>query len=175
MQSHVPGLEKITPVYAVIVLMIYSWTTLWYFWKMPGWLYFMTVWELITAFSFAILVNLLESLLVLAAILMAALVLPQKWFRQAFVARGSALAAMGLGWLMVIANGFQIKDEIPWDLVRWTPAMVAAMVVLAILAGIVPTVRKLIESLANRLTVFLFISLPLSLLALLIAAIALLL
>ena len=161
-----PGWSQILPVYSVIVLMLYTWTILWFFWKIPSWLLFMNVGELLSAFSFAMLTDLLESLAALILVLLPALILPTKWFSEAFTARGSVLAAASLGWLMIVAQQFQIKADYPSALIQWSPLVLAAIFVLSVLAGMHPGLRKLIASLADRLTVFLFVSLPLSLLAL---------
>ncbi len=161
-----PGWNQILPVYAVIVLILYTWTILWFFWKIPSWLLFMNVGELLSAFSFAMLTDLLESLAVLILVLLPALILPTKWFSEAFTVRGSVLAAGSLGWLGIVAQQFQIKADYPSALIQWSPLALAAIFVLSVLAGMHSGLRKLIASLADRLTVFLFVSLPLSLLAL---------
>ena len=161
-----PGWNQILPVYAVIVLILYTWTILWFFWKIPSWLLFMNLGELLSAFSFAMLTNLLESLVALILVLLPALLLPTRWFSDAFTARGTILAAASLGWLMLVAQQFQIKADYPSALIQWSPLVLAAIFILSVLAGMHPGVRKLIASLADRLTVFLFVSVPLSLLAL---------
>jgi hypothetical protein len=164
--SRIPTWDKIAPVYAVIVLMVYTWTILWYFWKIPSWLLFMTVWELLSAFSFALATNLLESLTVLFLILLLCIILPKKWFYDVFVSRGATLALSGLWYMTVLAKQFEIKKDYPTVLLAWTPAILAAIVLLVVIVGLIPLARKIIEALAERLTVFLFISIPLSILAL---------
>ena len=164
--GRLPGWAGIPPVYAVIVLILYTWTIMWFFWKIPSWLLFMNLGELLSAFSFAMLTNLLESLVVLILVLLPALVLPAGWFREAFTARGSVLAAASLGWMMFVADKFQIKADYPSALINGSPLVLAVIFALSVLVGMHPTLRKLIESVADRLTVFLFVSLPLSLLAL---------
>ncbi len=162
-----PGWGQIAAVYSVIVLMLYTWTILWFFWKIPSWLLFMNVWELLSAFSFAVVTNLLESLVVILALLVPAVILPGRWFKDVFISRATVLAAAGLGWLMVVADQFQFKVDYPSAFIDWTPAVLAAIVVLAFVIGAFPALRKPIEALAENLTVFLFIAIPLSVLALL--------
>jgi hypothetical protein len=160
--SRIPRWEKIASVYAVIVLMIYGWTILWFFWKLPSWLYFLTVWEILSALSFSLATNFLESLLVLSALLLACIILPRKWFYDVFVARGCALAISGLGYMMLLANQFQLKMDYPGVWLAWTPAVLAIIVLISVIVSSVPFMRKELEAMAERLTVFLFISLPLS-------------
>jgi hypothetical protein len=83
-----------------------------------------------------------------------------------FVSRGATLALSGLWYMTVLAKQFEIKKDYPTVLLAWTPAILAAIVLLVVIVGLIPLARKIIEALAERLTVFLFISIPLSILAL---------
>jgi hypothetical protein len=166
-----PGWGQIAPVYAVIVLILYTWTILWFFWKIPSWLLFMNIQELLSAFAYALATNLLESLAVLSALILASMILPGRWFKDLFVARGAMLAAAGLGWMIFVANQFKIKADYPGWLIDLSPLVLVGIILLVVAAGAIPSVRRTIEALAVRLTVFLFLSIPLSVLALFIVGI----
>ena len=169
--ERLPGWQKIAPVYAVIVLIVYGWSLLWYLWTFPSWLKFLTVSEILLTFSFVLATNLLESLLVLAPIVAISLLMPKRWFRDVFVARGAALAIAGLGSMMLLALQFRDIDDYPADLSTWLPAAVAVMLIVAVVAGRLPFLRKGLEAFAERATVLLLISIPLSVLALITSAV----
>jgi len=142
--------------------MIYGWTIIRFFWKMPSWLLFMSVWDLLSALSFTLSANLIESLLVLAGVLLLSLVLPGKWFRISFIASGSLTSALSLGYLMLVADHYHSKTELPSEIFAWAPAVVLIIILLLILFTRISLLKELVEELADRATIFLYLSIPLS-------------
>jgi hypothetical protein len=104
----------------------------------------------------------------LCAPLVMSMALPKQWFHDLFVARGAALAISGLAYMMYLANQFKTKDDYPsLTLKAWTLALALGVILLIVyLAGRLSLFRKLIELLADRAIIFLYISLPLSLISL---------
>jgi hypothetical protein len=164
-RQRIPSRAQLAAVLAVIVLILYTWTILWFFWKLPSWLYYLNAGEILNVLSYSLAVNLVESLVVLAVPVLLAVLLPKKWFSDVFVARGAALAMAGLGVLIYVAYHFPMKDVFPVSLL--TPLFIAPalalIVLLVFLAGRVLLLRRGIEFLADRGTIFLYILIPLSL------------
>jgi hypothetical protein len=148
--------------------MVYTWTSVWFFWKLPSWLFFLNTGEIATAFAYAQATNLVESLAVLCAPLALSVTLPKDWFYDRFVARGATLALSGLGYMMYIAFQFKTNADYPsLTLKAWSLALALVIILLIVyLAGKLSLFRKVIEFLADRAIIFLYISLPLSLLSL---------
>ncbi|MGH9786042.1 MAG: hypothetical protein ACRD88_17875, partial [Terriglobia bacterium] len=155
--KRLPSRAELAPVYAVIVMMVYSWTILWFYYNLPGWLGFLNFGEVIGIFAYSMTTNFLESLAVLAGIVLCAVILPRRWFSDAFVARGAALAMLVLGLMMYIAKQFETKEYYPAELIRWSPALLAVAFVLVFLLGRVMFLRKAIEFFADRAIIFLYI------------------
>jgi hypothetical protein len=155
-------LDQIGPVYAVIVAMIYPWSLLRFFWRVPSWLYFSSLNEMAVIYAYTAVVNLVESLFVLLGILALSLVLPKRWFRERFVSKGGMLASLGLGYLMYFNKQLDPELPFPYDLAVWTPATLLGILVLVFLLDRVTVLARLVEGLADRLVVFLYISLPVS-------------
>lgn len=166
--KRLPPLEQIAAVYAVSVLAIYSWMILWFFWKFPSWLYYLSLWEIVKVFCYAIVTNLFESLAVLALPVFLAVVLPRQWFSVGFVARSVALVLIGLGYMLYLAEQFQGKEDYPSAALQLAPLVLLAILLAVFLVGKIALVNKLIAGFADRATVFLYISLPLSLACLLV-------
>jgi hypothetical protein len=166
--KRIPAWGQVAPVYAVIVLMVYTWTSLWFFWKLPSWLFFLNSGEIVIAFAYALATNLVESLAVLCAPLILSMTLPKEWFYDRFVARGAALAISGLGYMMYIAFQFKTNADYPsLTLKAWSLALAVGIILLIVyMAGRLSFFRKLFEFLADRAIIFLYISLPLSLISL---------
>jgi hypothetical protein len=169
--NRIPKQKEILPVYAVIVLLVYGWTILKFSYYVPGWLYFLNLGEILMVYAYSATVNLLESLLVLLGIVAIGTVLPKKWFADAFVARGAALSALVLGLMMYVANQFNYKEYYPSEMIRWFPVIVIVMGVFVYFLGRIKFVCNLIEAFADRAIIFLYISIPVSLLSLIVVVI----
>jgi hypothetical protein len=116
-----PHLEEIAAVYGVVVLITYGWTMMWFFWKLPSWLNYLSIWEILKALCISISTNLLESLVILAIPVLLAVALPQNWFRKEFVARSVVMVVAGLGYMMYLASLFQGKEDYPSDALQLAP------------------------------------------------------
>jgi len=166
--KRLPGLDKIAPVYAVIVLLIYGWTIWWFFWNLPAWINFLRLGEILVVYAYALTTNFFESLAVLLGILCLCLILPKKLFLDLFVARGIALAVLGLGYMMYLSSLFVTKETYPSNLLRWSPAIALLLAAGAYFLGNRPLLRKAIETFGDRALIFLYLSIPASMIALLV-------
>ena len=168
--NRLPGLKQIAPVYAVCVIVIYSWTALWFFWKLPSWLFYMNAGEITLVYAYVLVSNLLESLLVVCIPIALGFILPSKWFRDSFVSRGTSLVLLGLGYFMFLAYQFQAKEDYPSVLLKlWSVALALGLIAfLVFIIGKVPSLNKVLEFIAEQATILLYIYIPLSLVSLLI-------
>lgn len=164
--NRIPKQNEIVPVYAIIVIMVYGWTILKFSYNVSGWLYFLNIGEVMSVFAYTMVVNLLESLVVLLGVVAIGVVLPRKWFSDAFIARGAVLSALMLGLMMYVAAQFSSKDYYPAEIVRWLPAILSLMGLVIYFFGRAQFLRKVIEFFADRAIIFLYISIPVSILSL---------
>jgi len=163
-----PGRREIAALYGVIVLIIYSWTLVWFFWKFPSWINYLSIWEIVKAFCISVSTNLFESLAVVALPVLLAAILPQAWFRKEFVARAVVLVAGGLGYMMYLATFFQGKEDYPSDAIQLVPWVALVLMLAVFLVGKSGFVCKAINAFAERATIFLYLYIPLSLICLLV-------
>jgi len=171
--KRLPGLAQIAPVYAVVVMFIYGWTILRFLWKVPSWSYYLSAFEFLSILAYALVVDLLESLAILGLLVLGAALLPRRWLSDVFVSRGTACAAIGLGLLAVCSGSLQTDalTPLPTTVLRFWPAALAFLLAAAFYAGGASRFRSLIENLAERAVVFLFLSIPLSLMALIVVVV----
>ena len=167
----IPKLKEIAPVYAVIVMMIYPWTLTRFFWKLSSWILFASVGDLAALFAYMVVVNLLESILVLLVPLVLSIILPHKWFYDRFKTRSISLILFGLGFLVYLNRNLHADSPFPLTLVRLIPIAAVGILILAFLVDQVGFLRRVLDALANRLTIFLYISIPVSVIALLVVLI----
>jgi len=164
----IPNLEEIVPVYAVIVMMVYPWSLTRFFWKLSSWVLFASVGDLAAILSYMVVVNLLESILVLLVLIVVSLVLPSIWFYDRFKTRSVSLVLLGLGYVLYLNSRFEAGSPYPMELIRWIPAAVVAILALVFTMDQIGFLRRVLEDLASRLTIFLYISIPVSIISLLV-------
>ncbi|MEW6400363.1 MAG: hypothetical protein AB1649_01115 [Chloroflexota bacterium] len=164
--SRLPKQKEIASVYAVIVLMIYGWTIFKFNYNLPGWLYYLNLGEIASVLAYSLVTNLLESLMVVFGMVVVAVVLPKKWFLDAFVARGTVVSILILALLMYVASQFKTLDYYPSEIVRWSPVLLVLIAVIAYLLGRVSFTRRMLELFADRALIFLYITIPLSVVSL---------
>jgi hypothetical protein len=167
-KNKLPSLAQVYPVYAIIVMLTYGWTIYWALWKLPSWLDFLPLGEISLIFCYLLMTNFFESLLALFGIIAVSLILPQKWFREVFVSRGSALAASILISIMIFEYHFDKPSDYFYKFPLYLPLILFVAGVLVFLAGWLRVVRKGVEIFSENAVIFLFISLPLSLLSLIV-------
>jgi hypothetical protein len=165
--DRLPSLQENTRVYAVIAALLYSWTILWLFWELPSWLNFLSVGEIVPIFAYGLATAFIESVLVLVGLNLLCLLLPRRWFRESFVPRGFLLVALGLSYVMMITFSLGKEAVYPAGLEYWSLLILVVLLPFSLYAGTVRFIRNLTESIADRLTVFLYLIFPLSLLSLL--------
>ena len=158
-----PALDEILSIYATIVFLVYAWASVAFFWKLPSWLHFLTFGEIAAIVSYILASSLLESTIILLILLFASLLLPSRWLSYKFVVRGSVIIYSLTFWVALFDMGSLIQlptSNAVISLVVGLPLMAGLAMMLADRISLVP---RFMTTLANRLTIFLYLWLPLSL------------
>jgi len=163
-----PNLTELSSVYSVIVILVYGWTIYWSFWKLPSWLDFLPLSEIGAIYCYLLATNFVESLITLFGVVFVSLLLPEKWFRDVFVSRGSMLSAI----ILISIMNFEYHYNTPADYFNMFPMYFLITLLVACVAvffaGWIYIIRKVIEIFAENATIFLYIMLPLSLLSIIV-------
>jgi hypothetical protein len=171
LRARLPDKRNIVTVFAVAMFLVYTWTLYTSFWKLPSWLFFLRAGEIISIYSYAFLVNFLESVLLLTLVLLLAVILPRAWWRNAFVPKALVLIVIILASAILHISLYRTPDTRPIFVngqLRWWITTFLIAILLTWLAGKMDWMRQGLESMADRFLVFLYIYLPLTLIALLI-------
>ena len=163
--NRLPTIKQIAPVYAITVLMVYGWTLGWFFWKISSWLYFMSIGEILVIFAYTMITNFLESLFILLFPVILSFVLPKKWFLDLFVVRGTTLVMFMMGYLMYFSMQILNLETYPKTLILLTIPVIIIISILVYGIGKINLMCKLIETLSDRSIIFLYLSIPLSLIS----------
>jgi hypothetical protein len=158
MRKRLPEFQSIIQVYAVLAVIFAGWTITAFLWKLSAWLLLLNLGEIFTIFSYAMAANFVESLIVLLLLLVACMLLPAHILRDDFVVRGTILSIGLIGSLMAfVGSHMQFGFESGLRLLI-APVVTLALTILVLRSGFM---RSGAVWLSDRLTVFLFILLPL--------------
>jgi len=168
LRNKIPPFHEILALYATIVFLIYGWATITFFWKVPSWLYFLSLEEIAGILSYTFASSLLECTIILFIFLFASLVLPSKWLYNKFAVRGSLMVYALTFWVVLFTLNSLIQLPTTGDVITFSIGVLLTSVLAMILADRISVVQRLIITVGNRLTVFLYLWLPLSLIAILV-------
>lgn len=164
--NKLPARKQIVPVYATTVVIIYAWSLLHFFWRIPSWIYFSTAGEIAVVLTYLFTVNFLESILTVLAPVFLSVILPTKWFLDRFISKGMLLVGLGLGYLLFFDWKIQADASFPYGLAKWTPLITVPILALVFLLDRFKFLGRILEELGDRLTIFLYIFVPLTFLSL---------
>lgn len=169
LKSRLPTFNAILPVFAVISFMVYGWTLVVFLWKVPSWMMFLTLGEILSVSAYSMASALLESLAALVILLLASVLLPTRWMRDVFVTRGSVAAFFGLGSIMLYMLRLStIGYAALHYLFPWTWLALGLTLLLTFLAPRVRVIIRAVAWVSDRLIVFLFLLVPISLVSVLV-------
>jgi len=121
LREKIPAWDKVAPVYAVIASVVYGWTFYWFLHELPAWLQYLQVTEIVVLYLYTLLVNFLESLVLLFCLLLLCVLLPRNWFYVGFVFRGVSMSLFVLAYVIaMIVRRSQIL-VFSTNMVLWFP------------------------------------------------------
>jgi hypothetical protein len=134
---------------------------------MPGWLPYLSITKVLSILAYVQAFSLFESGLLLLVLILLGAILPARFFRDKFTAQGSVLAFTLILWAIV----FQIINTTtetwtPGQLLLWAVLLLASLVILCVLVRRSERLAQITTAVTERLTVFLYIYVPLGLLGL---------
>ena len=157
-----PESQSILQVYAVIAVMFCGWTITVFLRKLPSWLLTLNMGEIFTVFSYAMVVNLVESLIVLLLLLAVCVLLPSRVLRDHFAVRGTIVSA-GLIGATMMALLLLKKFGIAGSGRLWMGLLAVALLtaLLLVFSSRIRFIHSAVLWISDRLVVFLFILIPL--------------
>jgi hypothetical protein len=163
LRKKIPPLHEVLALYATIVFLVYGWASVTFFWKVPSWLYFLSLGEIAAILSYTFASSLLECTIILLIFLFASLVLPSRLLSDRFVVRGSIIIYVLTFWVALFNLNALIELPTRRDVISFGVIALLTVGLGLMIADRISFVQRLLIGLGHRLTVFLFLWLPLSL------------
>lgn len=147
------------------------------FWYLPGWLNSFKKEYLLVILAYALAFALVESIATLGAIVLLVVLLPTRLFKGKFVAQGSAIACF-LSSLALLFHRQPSRDnnlmmylEL-WQFAVFLAALLAIIVVMVFVLSYLlerfSVLGKVINGIADRMMIFLYLYIPLGILSLIV-------
>jgi hypothetical protein len=172
LKRRLPARSETILVASMAVFLIFTWALRNIFFQYPSYILSYNVGDILAIIAYHMAFALIESALVVTVFVALAFLLPGKWFKEGFAYKASlgilALAAVSIYLQAVMTN----QPKIPWlatQLGRGLLVWLAAVLV----AHFVPFVKKIVLNILDRLTIFLYLYLPVGLLSLLVVIVRL--
>ncbi len=163
-----PKREQIISVYAVGVTILYFWAALHAIKDLlSNWSLSLNIVEILSMFAYIMAGTFLESLLLIFTLLFISFILPQKVFAEKFIVRGTILTITFLGSIMYFYTQTSIFDVLE-NINKWGIFFTSVTIILMLLGELSQFVSRIIESIADRCIVFLYLYPPLSFISMII-------
>ncbi len=164
--NKLPNRRQLFPVFSLIVFIVYSWMFYRFFYQVPSWLYYMNAGNVLIVLAYILSYSLFESLVILACILVPCMIFPASFFKDKFVAQGSAQV------LLISVISYQLRKNIQLfpKLDQWILLLIPVALLLVVIVSIVvfslimdrfQILPRLLNALAERITVFAYLYVPL--------------
>jgi hypothetical protein len=155
----IPGKLQIFPVFSIIVFFVFTWALYRMSSQVPSWLGYLSWWNVVTLLIYVLASALFESVTILGFVLLICLLFPARFFKEIFVAQGSAIVVI----LSLVALLMQHNTSVIYSLELWQ-LMVCILLFLIALTALVLLIasllkrfhwlRTFLEALAIRMMVF---------------------
>ncbi len=171
LKSKLPTRQEVLPVFSIIIFFVFTWTLYTMFYYLPSWLGDMYTRDILILSTYVFAFALLESLIVLGGMVVLALLLPARFFKDKFVAQGGFLAV--LASLVAYLIHPKLGDAIPLRLLYLVQISIITLigtviliVLLSFLLDRLPGLTRIVNTIAEGMTIFAYIYMPLGLLSL---------
>jgi hypothetical protein len=172
-KAKLPSRQEALAVFSVIVFIVFSWSLYRTFWWIPSWLEYLSIWSILVIIAYVMAFALFESLAMMGLMLVLCLIIPRNAFKDQFIAQGSILSLLlGLGAFLIQRDvGVIYRLELEQTLLY--PALIlAGMVIVVYFLSFsfkkIPLLSRLALAAAERMTIFVYLYIPLGLIGLLV-------
>lgn len=169
-----PTKKDIVPVLATIVFVVFSWSIYRIVWYVPSWIKFLSIEDILVVLAYILAFALFESGIILSLLLFLAALLPGRLLKDRFVEQGSLIVWSITVWITILHwnSGYLFQRSLG-GLVGYGLLILVVMIGSIIFISYIfiyrlRPVKELLTNVAERMTIFLYIYIPVSLLGMVI-------
>ena len=168
-----PDRREMLPVFGIFCFFCFSWSLYRLFWYIPSWLEYLSLWKVLIITCYVLAFDLIESLAMALLTILFLNVFPKKVINDRFVLIASALSVV----VSLAAFLLQRKISLVYRLEIWQILLYALIFLLLMVAGAFflswvlayqSKISRFGAELADRMTIFVYIYVPLGLIGLIV-------
>lgn len=166
LKRRIPSRNDLVAVFAVCVLVTFSWSILWFLYKLPSWLAFLSAWNTLGILAYGLVSSFLESALLLLLLVVSAVILPGGWLRDEFTIHGTLIVIVLTFWLGLVQRFSSLRLWSDGQIWLGLSLVLITIVLASILVRRLRPLGNVLRGLAGRATILLYVYVPLSILSL---------
>ncbi len=153
----IPQNREIILAFGTILFCICSWSVRAFLYKVPSFLLYMDVGEIGSVFAYMMAFALLESLLVQFVMIIPAMILPSKWFREGFSYKAFLVI------IVAAVSSIYYQDSLTYTysgsrtILIWLGLTFLAMVILVLLSILIKPLPRILSIIVDQFNIFLYI------------------
>ena len=167
-RNRLPSRSEIISVFGVVVFACHSWTMLGFLNKLSSFLLYFSVGEILSIFAYMMSVALLESIAVMILLVLLSVLLPSNWLRDGFAYKGFVIVVIATA-ASILFQKF-LPDDYPSALML-TVSTLVPLILIVVLIGVsqsFPRLRSLLLDIQDRISIMLFIYVPIGIFSLMV-------
>ncbi len=161
-----PLWSEVQAVFGLLVFAVFSWSIRGFLYKLSAFLLYHNLRDIFGIFSYMMGIALLESAIIMLVLLSLAAILPKGWFRDGFVYKASLLTLVVGGGMIYLQTILTSKLPSIRTLVAFMVIPLAVWFVLLFLVVKVKRFRIVLDFILDRVSVFLYLYVPLGIVGL---------
>jgi hypothetical protein len=163
-----PHRNEIIAVVGVAVFVCFSWTIIGFINKLSSFILYFSRAEITAIFAYMMAFALLESLTFTGLVVLVSAVLPSSWLKEGFAFKGFIITIVAT--ITAILFQHALRDDFPPMMMLLASSIIPLLVVaiLIFLIHSMPRVQNIVLNIQDRLSILLFIYVPLGFLSLII-------
>lgn len=165
MKDRLPSRHDVVQVFAVLVFVVAGWTFNRFSWQFSSWANFLDVGTLVGIIAYRIAASFLESLIILAFLILLCLALPPNYLKEYFTAKGTVFVLIlfaSLFWFWNLFNARSPGLEMADYATLW---LVCTLLIALLVAHFSVKIKRLSDFicwLSDRMTIFLYVLVPIT-------------
>jgi hypothetical protein len=167
-QKRFPNRSEIIPVLGAVVFACFSWMILNFINKLSSFILYFNLGEILAIFAYMMAFALLESLVFIGFLILVSGLLPSSWLKEDFAFKGFIITVIAA--ITSILFQHALRDDFPSMLMLVTSVVlpILAIAVLIFLIRSMPRVQNILLNIADRLSILLFLYVPIGIISLLV-------
>jgi len=165
-----PLWSEVQAVFGLLVFAVFSWSIRGFLYKLSAFLLYHNLGDIFGIFSYMMGIALLESAIIMLVLLSLAVILPKEWFRTRFGYKASLLTLVAGSTMIYLQSILTFRLPSVRTLILLLAIPLAVWIVLLFLVTKVKSFRVVLDFVLDRVSVFLYLYVPLGIIGLVVVA-----